>query len=87
MEHKTKRYKLKVIAVDETDGQIATLTGSFRVFGNQEQYFCSANMINTETQPVQGCLEYITVGNATNFTCKIRDRDNVLHIPTNGPCK
>ena len=43
------------------------------MFGHQENYFCSLNMINTRTSQLsQGeSLEFISVGKATNFTCKI----------------
>ena len=71
-----KRYVLTVIAVDPTIGDSVTLRGAFRVFGHQEKYFCSLNMINTGTKspiPQGGALEFISVGKATEFTCKIDD--------------
>ena len=85
--HKTKIYRLRVDAFDETTEETVTLTGSFRVFGHQEKYFCSANMINIGTEPVQESLEYITVGNGRNFNCIMRDENTTLVNPLNGPCK
>ena len=69
----TKKYILNVTAVDKDTGESVTLNGTFRVFGHQEKYFCSLNMINTGTGslPQGGSLEFIRVGKATNFTCKI----------------
>ena len=85
--YKTKTYRLNINAVDEATGDTATLTGSFRVFGDHEKYYCSANMINVGTQPVQESLEYISVGNGLQFKCKIRDTNDILYTPANGPCK
>ena len=66
----TKKYSLKVKAVDPNSGDNVTLRGAFRVFGHQEKYFCSLNMINTGTNPIPqgGSLEFISVGKATEFT-------------------
>ena len=71
--HGTKRYFLHVEATHPNTNKTVTLIGSFRVFGHQEKYFCSFNMINTGTKllPQQGSLEFIRVGSAQNFTCKI----------------
>ena len=69
----TEKYFLNVTAVHNDTGDNVTLSGAFRVFGHQEKYFCSLNMINTGTSPIpEGeSLEFISVGKATNFTCKI----------------
>ena len=40
------------------------------MLGHQENYFCSLNMINTGI-PQGGSLEFISVGKAKEFTCKI----------------
>ena len=74
-EHGLKEYFLNVKAVDPTTGDSVTLRGAFRVFGRQERYFCSLNMINTGTSPIPqgGSLEFISVGKATEFTCTIDD--------------
>ena len=65
----TKKYFLHVKAEDPGTGDHVILRGAFRVFGHQEKYFCSLNMINTGTSPIPngGSLEFISVGNATNF--------------------
>ena len=78
----TKRYYLHVDAIDPNTNETATLIGAFRVFGHQEKYFCSQNMINTATRPIQqeGVVEFISVGKAANFTCKI-DKHKFI------PCK
>ena len=78
----TNEYILHVIAVDPNTNDSVNLTGAFRVFGHQEKYFCSLNMINTGTSliPQGGSLEFISVGMANEFTCKI---DN----GTMKPCK
>ena len=75
-----KRYFLDVTATDPATGDSVNLMGSFRVFGHQEKYFCSLNMINIGTSPIlQGrSLEFISVGKATNFICRI---DNEKMIP------
>ena len=72
-EHMTKRYILHVEATDPSTGESVTLNGLFRVFGHQEKYFCSLNMINTGTEPIAADeqLEFISVGKAENFTCKL----------------
>jgi hypothetical protein len=69
----TRKYFLDVNAADPNTGDSVTLRGAFRVFGHQENYFCSLNMINTGTSPIPqgGFLEFISVGYATEFTCKI----------------
>ena len=69
----TKRYILHVKATDPNTDESIMLNGSFRVFGHQEKYFCSLNMINTGTEPIpaDGQLEFISVGNSENFTCKL----------------
>ena len=74
-DHGVKKYVLNVKAVDPNTGDSVTLRGAFRVFGHQEKYFCSLNMINTGTRPIPqgGSLEFISVGKATNFKCKIDD--------------
>ena len=81
-EHGLKKYFLNITAVDPNTGDSVTLRGAFRVFGHQEKYFCSLNMINTGTSPIPqgGSLEFISVGKATEFTCKIDDGDTQ-------PCK
>ena len=83
IQHGTNKYFLDVTAVDPSSGDSVTLRGAFRVFGYQEKYFCSLNMINTGTSPIPqgGSLEIISVGKATNFKCKI---DNGTTIQ---PCK
>ena len=80
---KTGKYFLDVTAVDPGTGDNVTLRGAFRVFGHQENYFCSLNMINTGTSPIpQGeSLKFISAGEATAFTCKF---DNG---PTLDPCR
>ena len=82
-QHGTNKYFLDVTAVDPSNGDSVTLRGAFRVFGYQEKYLCSLNMINTGTSPIPqgGSLEIISVGKATNFKCKI---DNGTTIQ---PCK
>ena len=69
----TRKYFLDVNAVDPNTGDSVTLRGAFRVFGHHENYYCSLNMINTGTSPIPqgGALEFISVGNATEFTCKM----------------
>jgi hypothetical protein len=76
--HMAEKYTLIVKATDPMTDETVTLRGKFRVFGHQERYFCSVNMINTGMQPIPigGCLEYIRVGNTTNFTCKM-DGDEI----------
>ena len=76
----TKKYSLNVTAVDPITNDSVILIGAFRVFGHQEKYFCSLNMINTGTRPIpQGeSLEFISVGNATEFICEI---DNGTMLP------
>ena len=87
-EHMYERYTLNVKAVHKSTCESVTLSGSFRVFGHQEKYFCSADMINTEIQPIQSeYLEYISVGKARHFTCKIYGNNNTIYTPVNGPCK
>jgi urease beta subunit len=81
-ERNTKRYFLHIEATDPDTNKIVTLIGVFRVFGHQEKYFCTQNMINTATRPIQqgGFVEFITVGKATNFTCEIDEMiDGSLH--------
>ena len=74
-EHGLKEFVLNVTAVDPNSGDNVTLRGAFRVFGHQEKYVCSLNMINTGTRPLPqgGYLEFISVGKATEFTCTIDD--------------
>ena len=74
-------YSLYVTATDPNTNDSVILNGSFRVFGHQEKYFCSLNMINTGTSPIpkEGSLEFISVGKAKEFTCEI---DGTTH-----PCK
>ena len=81
--HGTNKYFLDVTAVDPSNGDSVTLRGAVRVFGHQEKYFCSLDIINTGTSPIPqgGSLEIISVGKATNFKCKI---DNGTTIQ---PCK
>ena len=69
----TNKYFLHVTAIDPNTGDSVTLRAAFRVFGHQESFFCSLNMINTGTTPIRqgGSLEFISVGSAINFTCKI----------------
>ena len=78
----TEKYFLNVTAVDPNTNESVTLRGALRVFGHQEKYFCSLNMINTGTSPIPqgGSLEFISVGKAKEFICKI---DN----GTMKPCK
>ena len=82
--HGTKKYFLNVKAVDPNTGDSDTLRGAFRVFGHQENYFCSLNMINTGTRPIPqgGSLEFISVGKATNFDCKIKDINQTMQSVT-----
>ena len=70
-EQNIMRYSLHVTAIHKHTTATATLSGSFRVFGHQEKYFCSLNMINTGTRPIPkgGYLEFISVGMATKFNC------------------
>ena len=72
-EQNTKKYILCVEAIDNDTNESVILRSGFRDFGHQEKYFCSLNMINTGTRPLPqgGSLEFISVGNAANFTCKI----------------
>ena len=69
----TEEYVLYVTAIHQYTGENVTLRGAFRVFGHQEKYFCSLNVINMGTSSLlQGSsLEFIRVGEAANFTCKI----------------
>ena len=79
----TEKFILYVRAVDpKNKNESVTVEGAFRVFGHQEKYFCSLNMINTGTRPIPqgGSLEFISVGKAKEFTCKI-DNGNMQ------PCK
>ena len=71
-QNERRKYKLNVTAVDPITSDNVTLIGEFRVFGHQDKYFCSLNMINTRTDqiPNGGSLEFISVGSATNFTCE-----------------
>ena len=82
----TKKYSLNVTALDPITNDSAILIGAFRIFGHQEKYFCSLNMINTGTRPIaQGeSLEFISVGNATEFTC---ETDNGTRLPCKFICK
>ena len=68
-----KKCILHVEATDTSTGESVTLSGSFRVFGHREKYFCSVNMINTGTElmPADGWVEFISVGNSINFTCEV----------------
>ena len=52
------------------------------MFGRQENYYCSLNLINTGTSPIPqgGSLEFISVGKTQEFTCKI-DAETIQ------PCK
>ena len=79
-EQNTKKYILHVKAFDRNTNEIVTLNGSFRVFGHQEKYFCTQNMINTATSPIQqgGVVEFISVGRVANFKCTI---DGYIIIP------
>ena len=79
-QHGTKKYFLDVTAVDPVTGDSVMLRGSFRVFGRQEKYFCSLNMINIGMSPIpQGrSLEFISVGKAKKFRCRI---DNGIMEP------
>ena len=72
-EQNTEKYFLHVKAIDSDTHENVSLRSGFRVFGHQQKYFCSLNMINTGTSPVPqgGSLEFIRVGKAENFTCKI----------------
>ena len=81
--HKAKPYILHIEANDPNTNDNVTLIGKYRVFGHQENYFCSLNMINTGTSPILqgGSLEFISVGKATKFECKI-DKSTVID-----PCK
>ena len=80
-EQKTEEYFLHVTAKHIDTGDNDSLIGAFRVFGHQEKYFCSLNMINTGTRPIpQGeSLEFISVGKAKDIICKI---DGIMQ-----PCK
>ena len=84
----TKRYTLNVKAVNKSSCESVTLSGSFRVFGHQEKYFCSADMINTEIQPIQSeYLEYVSVGKARHFSCKTYKKNGAMYTPDNVSCK
>ena len=79
----TEEYILYITAIHQyTGGDSVTLRGTFRVFGHQVKYSCCLNMINTGTNSLlQGIsLEFIRVGRAANFTCKIDE------VPMK-PCK
>ena len=80
-EQNTEEYILYVTAIDPNTTDTVTLRGAFRVFGHQEKYFCTFNMINTGTDPIsqEGSLEFISVGNAKKIMCEI---DGNIH-----PCK
>ena len=69
----TDRHFLHVEAVEQSTKKNVTLIGVFRVFGEQEHYFCSLNMINTATRPIPqgGSVEFISVGMANSFECNI----------------
>ena len=69
----TKKYFLHVEAIDPKTNDSVMLKGAFRVFGHQEMYFCTLNMINTATTPIPqgGSVEFISVGHARDFICKI----------------
>ena len=71
--HGLKKYSLDVKGVDPNIGDSVIWRGEFRVFGHQEKYFCSLNMINTGSRPIpQGeSLEFISVGKAKEFNCTI----------------
>ena len=78
LENGVKRYTIYVEAKDKTTDENNTLSGQFRVFGHQEKYFCSVNMINTGTKPIPlgGSIEYVSVGeHITEFHCWI------THLP------
>ena len=64
-------YTLHVKATDSNTNESVTLKGQFRVFGHQEKYFCAVNFVNTGTQPLpmQGFVDYASVGNAKGFEC------------------
>ena len=57
------------------------------MFGHQEKYFCSANIINTGTEAIRngGYVEFVSVGKAKHFKCKIDGED--IHTTENGLCK
>ena len=76
----TNIYTLTVTAQHHDSRKCVSISSSFRVFGHQEQYFCSANMINTRTlpQPQQGGhLEFIAVGKGKSFKCRIYEQNNM----------
>ena len=74
LENGVKRYTLYIEARDKTTEETTTLSGQFRVFGHQQKYFCSVNMINTGTTPLPlgGSIEYVSVGRQIKeFSCSI----------------
>ena len=81
----TSQYTLNVKAIHTNSGETVTLSGLFRVLGHQEKYFCSANMVNTGTQPIrEGYLEFIAVGKGRKFNCKLYGESTRVVID---PCK
>ena len=82
----TSQYTLNVEAIHTNSGETVTLSGKFRVLGHQEKYFCSANMVNTGTKPIEGgeYLEFIAVGNGRKFNCMIYGEHYRVVID---PCK
>jgi hypothetical protein len=71
--HMRSQYTLNVEAIHTNSGETVTLSGKFRVLGHQEKYFCSANMVNTGTQPIrEGYLEFIAVGKGRKFNCTLK---------------
>ena len=81
-------YTLHIEAVDPNTDESVTLSGSFRVFGHQEMYFCSANMVNIGTQPLHNggymYVEFISVGKGARFKCYIDGED---YAPESDHCK
>ena len=75
-------------ATDLHTKESVTLNGYFRVLGEWEEYYCSATMINTGTQPLpEGCVQFVAFGReAKDFECKINKRDDILCNVTENNC-
>ena len=84
-EKNARIYHLYIEAKDPQTNENATLMYRFRVFGHQEKYFCTQNMINSGTRPIPqgGVVEFISVGNSTDFICTISNEE----ITDTLPCK
>ena len=77
-------------ATDLHTNENVTLNGYFRVLGDWEEYYCSATMINTGTQPLLvGCVQFVAFGSrAKDFKCKINKRVEMCNVTEdNCTCK